>query len=445
MKKLSGNDKNGEALPADADYAWSAPADGTSATIEIKKTLTLQEGEHLYMVLQTRPTYNLNGTRAWRNYYNELWFRESSTSEFMKANETVLRGASAGTNFKEMAGVYEYSGGSDWKVISNEKGNISQLLQDEITEPGTYVEWRIKINYAGDLEGAVHVEDQIPEGLTPVYVRYFWIAKELFDNPPVVPEIGEYKDDQNWEKLETTALIDGNDRGNVKRTCISYFNSETGQLQFRVENLQKGGESADQRSLEIQVLTRVSDPEILLNGKEKEFVNAITVKNDSDKVISNSSATVTVTKKTISKKMGSVNNSKLPFTLQVNSLGEDLVKGEDTLTLVDEMKDPLQFDTESLKVTDKDGNQISNILSRIEDTEDGQKLILTIPDGQALTITYDAILNSPAGSGYFRKQCGVLVGTEQRYCANQRCHSKVHGELNGGNHYLSGASGEKSR
>ena len=35
MKKLSGNDKNGEALPADADYAWSAPADGTSATIEI--------------------------------------------------------------------------------------------------------------------------------------------------------------------------------------------------------------------------------------------------------------------------------------------------------------------------------------------------------------------------------------------------------------------------
>lgn len=92
--------------------------------------------------------------------------------------------------------------------------------------------------------------------------------------------------------------------------------------------------------------------------------------------------------------MGSVNNSKLPFTLQVNSLGEDLVKGEDTLTLVDEMKDPLQFDTESLKVTDKDGNQISNILSRIEDTEDGQKLILTIPDGQALTITYDAILNS---------------------------------------------------
>ena len=83
--------------------------------------------------MQTRPTYNLNGTRAWRNYYNELWFRESSTSEFMKVNETVLRGASAGTNFKEMAGVYEYSGGSDWKVISNEKGNISQLLQDEIS------------------------------------------------------------------------------------------------------------------------------------------------------------------------------------------------------------------------------------------------------------------------------------------------------------------------
>ena len=64
--------------------------------------------------------------------------------------------------------------------------------------------------------------------------------------------------------------------------------------------------------------------------------------------------------------MGNVTNSRLPFTLTVNSLGEDIVKGEDTLTLVDEIKSPLQFELDSLVVKDKNGNTVQGVTARIE-------------------------------------------------------------------------------
>lgn len=92
--------------------------------------------------------------------------------------------------------------------------------------------------------------------------------------------------------------------------------------------------------------------------------------------------------------MGNVTNSRLPFTLTVNSLGEDIVKGEDTLTLVDEIKSPLQFELDSLVVKDKNGNTVQGVTARIEETDTGQKITLTVPDGKKLTVTYEASLHA---------------------------------------------------
>lgn len=80
--------------------------------------------------------------------------------------------------------------------------------------------------------------------------------------------------------------------------------------------------------------------------------------------------------------------------ITVNESGEDLIKGEDTITLVDEMKSPLQFDTDSIVVKDKNGNLITGISPKIETTDTGQKMSLTIPDNKKLTITYEATLNA---------------------------------------------------
>lgn len=391
MRKLVGNVKNKETVPANADYSWDATNE--QATIQIRKMLKLQNEEHLYIVLQTAPASAM-GTRDCRTFVNSLEVKDSNASEFVKANEADIRAVGAGTNFKELVGVYEYDG-SAWKNIQQYWGNsYAKLITSEIKEPGTYVEWRIKINYAGDLEGTVHVEDLIPEGMDPVYARYFWISPDIYYNAPEVPEIPELEEDASWMRMEITNWIDGNQKGPKQRTCIAYYNAETRQLRFDVTNLQKGGSSQDKRSLEIQIVTKVSDSEMMLNGVQKSYTNVSNVTNESQNVISNSSAVVTLTKKTITKTMGNVTNNRLPFTLTVNRLGEDIVKGEDTLTLVDEIKSPLQFELDSLVVKDKNGNTVQGVTARIEETDTGQKITLTVPDGKKLTVTYEASLHA---------------------------------------------------
>ena len=391
MRKLTGNVRNGGAVPADADYSWSATNE--QATIRIRKTLQLKEGEHLYIVIQTAPNTAM-AARNCRTFVNSLEIKDSNATDFVKANDAEIRAVGAGTNFKELAGVYDYDGTS-WKNVQKYNGNsYSKLLTKVIKDPGTYVEWRIKINYAGDLEGTVHVEDLIPEGLEPIYARYFWIHPEIYNNAPETPEIEDLENNDAWGRMELTDWIDGSNKGPKQRTCIAYYNKETRQLRFDVTNLQKGGAAQDRRSLEIQVVTKVSDSDMVLNGVQKTYTNGITVKNESQKVISESSVPVSLTKKTISKIMGNVVNHRLPFTLTVNSLGEDLVPGSDTLTLVDEMQAPLQFDVDSLEVRDQDGNKVEGISPKIEETDNGERLILTVPDEKKLAITYEALLNS---------------------------------------------------
>ncbi len=388
LKKLSGNETNGGATPTNADYSWKAEND--NATITFQKTISLDDDQHLYIVLRTAPSSALNGRDA-RTYTNSLSLKDSSATSFVKINDATLRATGAGTNFKEAAGVFEYDG-STWNMIST-SGSLRQLVQSELKDPGTYIEWRIKINYAGDLEGKVEVEDLLPEGLDPVYVRYFWISSEIYDDPPQMPEIQELEENSSWTKLTYTGRIDGTSTDNKPHIAIAYYNSTTRQLCFDVSNLQKGGSAADRCSLEVQVVTKVSDSSLMTNGGSKTYTNGITVRNEAGKIISTSSASANITKKTIDKSMGSINGGKLSFTLTVNPLGEDLAANADSLTLVDEMDDPLSFDTDSLTVKDKDGNSVS-FLSQIENVDGGQKLTLTLPDEKCLTVTYQAVINS---------------------------------------------------
>ena len=385
----TGDGKSMKKLTQGTDYSWSQTKSDT-AIVQIRKTQTLTEGQHLYIILRTSPTHPW-GIRKEVWYTNRVSFRDSADSEFIQGDTAKFCTALGGNHFKELAGVYEYDG-TTCKQVPEGNSN-AKLDKTKIKKPGTYVEWRIKINYVGDSEGTVQVEDVIPAGLEPVYARYFWIDSGLrkAKKAPCVPEISEYENNTDWEKMESTGPIDG---GGYNGTCIAYFNRATRQLRFDVTNLQKDDNTSpvDKKSLEIQVVTKLSDPTMMLDGTEKSYTNAITVRDASDKEVGNSSATVKLSKKTISKEMGTVDQGKLPFTLKINSLGEDLVEGSDTLTLVDEMKSPLLFDTESLQVVDKD-NQPVAVTSRIETTKEGQKLILTIPDGKKLTITYSAILN----------------------------------------------------
>ena len=395
LQKLIGNENNQGQLPQNADYQWESTGTnvGKYADIVLKKDIHLEENEHLYIILRTEPNNNMNSLRNAYTYTNELQTKDSTATDFVSQGQASLLAAGGGNNFKEMGGIYERNDAGKWTTLNSvNKNNPNKVIQNKITKAGTYIDWRLKVNYVGNLEGKVYVEDQLPKGLDLTYVRYFWIDPGIRNqNAPVMCEIPEYENDPQWEKLTLTGKLDGNNQKDY--TSIAYYNKQTGKICMAVDNLKSGG-AKDKQSLEIQVVTRVNDEEVLLDGKTKSFVNTMAVKNEEGKIISNSTATASVSKKTIKKTKQDVKDGKLPFTITVNESGEDLIQGEDTITLVDKMSSPLQFDTDSIVVKDKNGNSVTGISPKIETTDQGQKMSLTIPDDQKLTITYDAILNA---------------------------------------------------
>ncbi|MCI6008701.1 MAG: hypothetical protein MRZ48_01010 [Anaerostipes hadrus] len=396
LQKLTGNENNGGTLPKDADYQWESIGSnvGRYADIKLKKDIHLEEGEHLYIILRTEPnrTFSL---RDGIQYNNELQTKDSNATDFVSQGEASLLANGGGNNFKEVGGIYERDDANQWKTIKSVNWNsASRLRRDLITEAGTYIDWRLKLNYVGNISGKVFVEDQLPKGLDLTYVRYFWIDPGIRNDKdmPVMKTIDQYENDPQWKKLEMTGKLNGDNGRNY--TSIAYYNQQTGKLCMAVDNLKSGG-SKDKRSLEIQVVTRISDEGFLLDGQTKNFANSMTVKTEEGKDISTSTAIASASKKTITKTKQDVKDGKLPFTITVNESGEDLVKGEDTITLVDEMNSPLQFDTDSVKIKDKNGNEITGISPKIETTSTGQKMSLTIPDSKKLVITYEAILSAP--------------------------------------------------
>ena len=110
--------------------------------------------------------------------------------------------AGGGNNFKEMGGIYERDDAGKWTTVSAINWNVpTKVLQNKITKAGTYIDWRLKVNYVGNLEGKVYVEDQLPKGLDLTYVRYFWIDPGIRNqNAPVMCEIPEYENDPQWGK-----------------------------------------------------------------------------------------------------------------------------------------------------------------------------------------------------------------------------------------------------
>lgn len=394
LQKLTGNEKNGEKLPENADYQWESTGKnaGKYADITLKKNISLEDGEHLYIILRTEPNRDFS-LRDGVLYTNELQIKDSNATDFVSQGQADLLATGGGNNFKEAAGVYERDDAGNWKTVrAINKNSDSKLIKNKITSAGTYIDWRLKVNYVGSLDGKVYVEDQLPKGLDLTYVRYFWIHPGIRnENAPKMCEIPQYENDPQWQKVTLTGKLDGDNKKDY--TSIAYYNKQTGKIWMAVDNL-KSGEVKDLKSLEIQIVTRVTDEEVLLDGKTKDFANTMTVKTEEGKNISNSTATASVSKKTITKTKQDVKDGKLPFTVTVNESGEDLIKGEDTITLVDEMKSPLQFDTDSVVVKDKNGNVVTGISPKIETTATGQKMSLTVPDHEKLTITYNATLNA---------------------------------------------------
>lgn len=371
-------------------------AKGTySLTLTLKTGISL-EGDSLYLIVKTEPSKRPENKRDAFTYNNKLqsssdgtnWLDHNTASKTLYGSENI---------FKELGRVFTYPGSGN-STTDIKPGTRQAISTDALNGAGTYVAWQIHVNYEGSLSGRYRVVEQIPVGMEVTYVRIWWLGDKykavLQDSKPTFVQLtAEEIAALGGSWTEHAKTLPSNNAGS--QTNYYYTNGQ--QVIWDIVNLVAGGGYRDDYAVEIQIVCKVTDPDVLLGGVSKEFNNVVSLQNSEGTTIGNDSNGVTIGKQTLSKQgtyNPETNGGRYPFKITLNELGEDLVSGSDAITLVDDLSDTLILDTASIQVVNtKTGEVVSNWTASVE----GQTLKIVLPDNLPLTVTYETTVNAAPG------------------------------------------------
>lgn len=372
-------------------------AKGTySLTLTLNTGISLAQGDSLYLIVKTEPSKLPANKRDAFTYNNKLqsssdgtnWLDHNTASKTLYGSENI---------FKELGRVFTYPGSGN-STTDIKPGTRQAISTDALNGAGTYVAWQIHVNYEGSLSGRYRVVEQIPVGMEVTYVRIWWLGDKykavLQDSKPTFVQLtAEEIAALGGSWTEHAKTLPSNNAG--KQTNYYYTNGQ--QVIWDIVNLVAGGGYRDDYAVEIQIVCKVTDPDVLLGGVSKEFNNVVSLQNSEGTTIGNDSNGVTIGKQTLSKQgtyNPETNGGRYPFKITLNELGEDLVSGSDAITLVDDLSDTLILDTASIQVVNtKTGEVVSNWTASVE----GQTLKIVLPDNLPLTVTYETTVNAAPG------------------------------------------------
>lgn len=247
------------------------------------------------------------------------------------------------------------------------------------------------MNYDGQLSGDYDVIDDIPDGMEFSYMRVKWhgdedaaskVTSKTIDNPG-----------SGWEFRENDSP---NDNKNSEHT-IYYVNKDKKQTKIRLgEFVSKS--IRDNNSVDVQVVCRVTDPQVLLGAQSSDFTNKVTLqKNGKDIATSSSNVPVQLddTDKNIDKKLVNKNGQKLDFEINTNQLSQTLPTNDNGgLTLVDKLGDNLRLDTTSVKVYKNNNEEVTGCVIAYQDKT---LEIRNIPNDIPIKIKYTVTVNMKPG------------------------------------------------
>lgn len=366
-----------------------------SLTLTLNTKISL-EGDSLYLIVKTEPSKRPENKRDAFTYNNKLqsssdgtsWLDHNTASKTLYGSENI---------FKELGRVFTYPGSGN-STTDIKPGTRQAISTDALNGAGTYVAWQIHVNYEGSLSGRYRVVEQIPVGMEVTYVRIWWLGDKykavLQDSKPTLARLTASEIaalDGSWTEYEKP--LPSNNAGN--QTNYYYTNGQ--QVIWDIDNLVAGGGYRDNYAVEIQIVCKVTAPDVLLGGVSKEFNNVVSLQNSEGTTIGNDSNGVTIGKQTLSKQgtyNPETNGGRYPFKITLNELGEDLVSGSNTITLVDELSKTLILDTTSIQVLNtKTGQEVSDWTASVN----GQTLEIVLPDDLPLTVTYETTVNAAPG------------------------------------------------
>ena len=154
----------------------------------------------------------------------------------------------------------------------------------------------------------------------------------------------------------------------------------------------------DNNSVDVQVVCRITDPQVLLGAQPSDFINKVTLQKDG-KDIATSSSKVPVqlddTDKNINKELANKNGQKLEFEINTNQLGQTLPTNDNGgLTLVDKLGDNLRLDTTSVKVYKNNNEEVTGCKIAYQDNT---LEIRNIPNDIPIKIKYTVTVNMKPG------------------------------------------------
>ena len=370
-------------------------------TLTAKETISLNNDERLYIVIMTEPHSLPSAYRAEFTYRNVVLMKDISDQSFKecKSASQILYG---GPNIlKELGQTFTYDGktvttlqvGAD---KTKPESKICKDLLNKTNSKGTFISWAFKVNLAGELKGNYRVLEDIPNGMELSYIRVKWHADKAgkVTSQKIVGLGDEWKLNSN----DST-----NDNGNSE-TTIYYYNKNKNQAMIQLGEFEDG-RVGDKYAVDVQVVCRVTDDEVLLGGEEKSFTNKVTLlRPDGQTIIDTASNEATMSKRdnlsksnNFDKEHAEDNTSQtINYTITANALGQTLPLNDgNKLTLVDKLDENLELDPTTIKAKEENGNEVS--IDKSYDSKTNT-LEISIPNGKKVIITYSVTVKAAPGT-----------------------------------------------
>ena len=375
---------------------FDSQLNGTNELLLTAKEDISLGNEKVYMIIKSEPSKLPTPTnnRDTKTFKNSIFIKEDGNYVSESFAEKTLY--TSPEILKELGQVFKYDGtkvttlqiGADKKNNGDADPNKidTKLLNKNC---GVFISWAFKVNYDGQLSGAYDVIDDIPDGMEFTYMRVKWHGD---DASQVKSKEIENFDSSAWEQNNNDST---NDNKKSEHT-IYYVSKDKKRTMIRLGDFTSKS-VRDNNSVDVQVVCRITDPQVLLGAQPSDFINKVTLQKDG-KDIATSSSQVPVklnkTDKNINKELAKKNGQKLEFEINTNQLGQTLPTNDNgELTLVDRLGDNLKLDTTSVKVFNSNNEELTNCKKSYQNNI----LEIKIPNNIPIKITYTATVNAKPG------------------------------------------------
>ena len=366
------------------DKGFAGSDSYSELTLKANEQISLN-GDKIYIIIASEPEVLPVKDRDAYTYKNKVSTSDDGTNWIDQS--TASKGLHGGADIlKELGQTFTYDGET---VKTNGDGkdgsDTSKIIKDQLAGAGLYAAWVFKLNYAGELSGKFRVLEDIPDGMELAYIRIKWTGSgQGTITSYEMPEIAS----AGWEKKSVTATTDNN--RNETTTYYVKGNQALIQLGDFI-----AGKITDQYSVDVQVVCKVADTDVLLGGQIKKFVNQVTLQTEDGKTLETATAPADLKIQNLKKgyEPSTTESGRVNFTIEANQLGQEIPAENGTkLKLIDKLSPELILDTNTIKVVNPKDNLDVPFTASLEADN---TLEIIIPHDTPVRITYTAIVNAP--------------------------------------------------